>query len=199
MEIADEAADGFDLGIGIDVDFFVLRTVNHFRCQDARRAVERRERLVDLGHLAADGRLLFDDIDLKASLGNVQRRLDARDAAANDERALGDRAAARGQRRVQMYLGDGGAAQNDGLFRARFLVLVDPGALLTDVRDLDHIGVQPRLFAGLAERLLVHSGRTGTDDHAGQTVFMDLVLNHLLPGLGTHILIICGENNAGFL
>ena len=199
MEVADEAADGFNLGVGIDVDFFVLRTVNHFRRQDTRRAVERRERLVDLGHLAADGRLLFDDIDLKARLGNVQRRLDARDAAADDERTLGDRAGTCGQRRVQMHLGDGGAAQNDRLFRAGFLVLVNPGALFADICDLDHIGVQTCLFAGLAERLLVHSGRAGTDDHAGQTVFMDFLLNHLLPGLGTHILIICGENNAGFL
>ena len=33
----------------------------------------------------------------------------------------------------------------------------------------------------------------------GIRIIMDLVLNHLLPGLGTHILIICGENNAGFL
>ena len=199
MEVADKAADGFNLGIGIDVDFFVLRTVNHFRCQDARRAVECRERLVDLGHLAADGRLLFDDIDLKASLGNVQCRLDARDAAADDERTLGDRAGTCGQRRVQMHLGDGGAAQNDRLFRAGFLVLVNPGALFADICDLDHIGVQTCLFAGLAERLLVHSGRAGTDDYAGQTVFMDFLLNHLLAGLGTHVLVIGGENNAGLL
>ena len=199
MEVADKAADGFNLGIGIDVDFFVLRTVNHFRCQDARRAVECRERLVDLGHLAADGRLLFHDIDLKSGLGDVERRLDARDAAADDERPLGHGAGARGQGRVQMYLGDGGPAEDDGLFRARFLILVDPGALLSDVGDLDHIGVETCFFTGLAERLLVHSGGARTDDYAGQTVFMDLVLNHLLPGLGTHILIICGENNAGFL
>ena len=196
VEVADEAAHGFDLGVGIDVDLLVLCAVDHLRGQDARGAVERREGLVDLGHLAADGRLLFDDIDLEAGLGNIQSRLDARDAAADDERALCDRAGTCGQRCIQMHLGNGGAAQDDRLFRARFLVLVDPGALLADVRDFDHVGVQTCLFAGLAERLLVHSGRAGTDDDAGQPVFMDLVLDHLLAGLGTHVLIIGGENNA---
>ena len=196
VEVADEAAHGFDLGVGIDVDLLVLRAVDHLRGQDARGAVERREGLVDLGHLAADGRLLFHDIDLKSGLGDVERRLDARDAAADDERPLGHGAAARGQGRVQMYLGDGGPAEDDGLFRARFLILVDPGALLADVGDLDHIGVETCFFAGLAERLLVHSGGARTDDYAGQPVFVDLLLDHLLAGLGTHVLIIGGENNA---
>ena len=87
----------------------------------------------------------------------------------------------------------------NSLFRARLLVLVDPGALLADVGDLDHIGVETCFFTGLAERLLVHSGGARTDDHAGQPVFVDLLLDHLLAGLGTHVLIIGGENNAGLL
>ena len=70
--------------------FSFCAAVDHLRRQDARRAVERRERLVDLGHLAADGRLLLDDVDLEAGLRDVERGLDAGDAAADDQRALGD-------------------------------------------------------------------------------------------------------------
>ena len=69
--------------------------VDHLRGEDAGRAVQGREGLVQLGHLAADGGLLFDDVDLEARVGDVQRRLDAGDAAADDQRALGDGAFAR--------------------------------------------------------------------------------------------------------
>ena len=155
MEVSDEALDRLYLGIRINVDFFILRRIDHLRRQDARRAVERRERLVDLGHFAADGRLFLDDIDLKTRVRNVQRGLNTGDAAADDKCALGNGAGACRERRVELHLCDGRAAKDDGLLGRFFLVLVDPGALLADVRDLDHVAVQPSLFTGLAERLLV--------------------------------------------
>ena len=96
MEISDKAAHVLNLGIGIDVDFIILRAVDHFGRQDTRRTIERREGLVDLGHFAADGWLLLDNVDLEACLGDIERRLDARDAAADDQRALCHRAAACG-------------------------------------------------------------------------------------------------------
>ena len=110
MEIADEAAHLFDLRVGVDVNFFVLRAVDHFRGQNARRAVKRRERLVDLRHLAADGRLLLDDIDLKTGLRDIECRLNARDAAADDKRPLRNGAGSGGQRRVKVHLCDRGSA-----------------------------------------------------------------------------------------
>ena len=96
MEISDKAAHVLNLGIGIDVDFIILRAVDHFGRQDTRRTIERWEGLVDLGHLAADGWLLLDNVDLEACLGDIERRLDARDAAADDQCPLCHRAAACG-------------------------------------------------------------------------------------------------------
>ena len=110
VEIADEAAHLFDLRVGVDVNFFVLRAVDHFGGQNARCAVKRRERLVDLRHFAADGRLLLDDIDLKTGLRDIECRLNARDAAADDKRPLRDRAGAGGKRRVQLHLCNRGSA-----------------------------------------------------------------------------------------
>ena len=126
VEIADEAADLRHLAVREDADFFVLSGVDHFRGQDARRAVQGREGLVELRHFAADGGLGFDDIDRETRVRDVERGLDSRDAAADDQCALGDRGLARCERCVQLDLGDGGFAQNDRLFGAGFFVLMDP-------------------------------------------------------------------------
>ena len=126
MEVSDEALDRLYLGIRINVDFFILRRIDHLRRQDARRTVERREGLVDLGHFAANGRLFLDDIDLKARVRNVQRGLNTGDAAADDKCALGNGAGACRERRVELHLGDGGPSENDGLFRRFLAVFVNP-------------------------------------------------------------------------
>lgn len=57
------------------------RRVHHLGGEDAGGAVQRGEGLVDLGHFAADGGLLFNNVHLEARVGNVQRGLNARDAA----------------------------------------------------------------------------------------------------------------------
>ena len=196
LKITDEPLDGLHLGIGIDVNFLILRAVHHFRRQNTGRAVERGKGFVDLGHFAADGRLFFDNIDLISRVRNVQSGLDTGDTAADDQCALDHGAGSRGQGRVQPNLGDGGPAQNDRFFRCLRPVFVNPGALLADVRDLDHEGIQTGLLAGFAEGCLVHPGGAGADNDAGQGVFADLALNQLLTRLGAHILIVGGENNA---
>ena len=108
-EIADKAADARDLAVGENADILVLRGVDHLRGQNARGAVERRECLVELCHLAADRRLLLDDVDGKSGFGDIECRLYAGNTAADDERALRDGCLARGERRVQMHLRDGGS------------------------------------------------------------------------------------------
>ena len=57
------------------------------------------------------------------------------------------------------------------------LVLVNPGALLADVGDLHHIGVEARGRGRLAEGRLVHTGRAGADDHARELMLLDGVLD----------------------
>ena len=102
-EVADKAFDVCDFTVRIDLDFLVLCTINHFRGQDTCCTVECRERFVDLGHFAADGRLFLDDVDLKAGLCDVECGLDAGDTAADDERTFDNRAFACGQRCIQLY------------------------------------------------------------------------------------------------
>ena len=85
--------------------------VHHLGGQDTGGAVQGGEGLVDLGHLAADGGLLFHDVHLEARVGDIQRGLDARDAAADDQRALGHGAFAGGQGRVELHLGNRGTCR----------------------------------------------------------------------------------------
>ena len=67
----------------------------HLRRQDAGGAIERREGLVELGHVPADGRLAFHQVDVLAGVGQGQRGVDAGDAAAHHQHAelIGTRAA----------------------------------------------------------------------------------------------------------
>ena len=118
--------------------------VHHFGGQDTGGAVQRGEGLVQLGHLAADGGLLLHDVHVEARVGDVQRGLDAGDTAADDQRPLGHGAFAGGQGGVQVDLGHGGLAEDDGLFGADGHVLMDPGALLADVGDFHHVRVEAR-------------------------------------------------------
>ncbi len=91
MEVADVAGDLLDLAVAQQVDVRMPADVRHLGRQDAGRAVERREGLVELGHVAADRRLALDQVDLVAGVGQLERRLDAGDAAADDQRVGVDR------------------------------------------------------------------------------------------------------------
>lgn len=139
VEVADKSLDGCDLRVGIDLYVLVLSRVDHLRGQDARRAVEGREGLVELRHLTADSRLCLDDVDRESGVGDVERGLDTRDTAAYNERALCDGRLAGGERRVEIDLSYRRLAEDYSLGGSGELVLVYPRALLADVRDLEHI------------------------------------------------------------
>ena len=62
-----------------------------------------------------------------------------------------------------------------------------------------HIRVEAGRGHGLAEGGLVHAGRAGADHNAGQVMFLDRVLDDVLARLGAHVLIIGGEDDAGFM
>jgi len=76
--------DALDLGVGEDLDVGVPVALDELGRLDAHRAVVRGERLVELRHLAADGRRLLDQEDLEAGGRHVERGLDAADPAAHD-------------------------------------------------------------------------------------------------------------------
>ena len=87
--------------------------------------------------MAADGRLLLDQDDLVAAVGDVERRLDAGDAAADDQRALASpgRGSARSGR-LRLTFSTMHADEVDRLRGGLVAVLVDPGAVLADVGHL---------------------------------------------------------------
>ena len=73
------------------------------------------KRLVDLSHLTADGRLLLDDVDLKARISDIERGLNTCNTAADNERALCYGTLARDERRVQVNLCDSCSAEDYSL------------------------------------------------------------------------------------
>ena len=74
----------------------------------------------------ADGRQLFDDVNVVSRVGNIKSRLDACDTAADDQRALCDGAFACGQGRVELHLGNCGAGKDYRLCRSLGLVFMYP-------------------------------------------------------------------------
>ncbi|CDC70437.1 unknown [Candidatus Colimorpha enterica] len=156
-EVSDKSLNRRNLAVRIYLYLLVLRAVDHFRGQNAGCAVERREGLVKLSHLSADCRLFFDDIDLKSRVGNVKRRLDTGDTSADNKRTLHDRAFAGGEGGIEADLCNGGASEDYCLLGCRLHVLMYPRVLLSDVRDLDHVGVEACGSGSLSEGRLMHS------------------------------------------
>ena len=114
------------------------------------------------------GRLLHD-IYLVAGICDVQRSLNTGDTAADYQGALGYAAFARAAgARSGCTLATAARAEDDGLFGSLFLILVNPGALLTDVCDFHHVGVQAGVCRSLAEGGFMHTRGTGTDNDACQ-------------------------------
>ena len=72
-----------------------------------------------------------------------------------------------------------------------------PGTLLANVGDLYHVGVQAGRRRRFAEGGLVHTGRAGADHDPRELVLADGFFDHILTGLGAHILIVSGKDNTG--
>ena len=145
LEVADEAGDLLDLGVGEDPDVGLEAhsTILGVRMQAAQSSVGK-----VLSYWAirpADGGGALDEGHLVAGIRDVQRRLDPGDPAADHQRPLGDRNLGLGERLVAADLGDGHPGEVDGLGGGRVLVVVDPGAVLADVGHLRHVRVEARL------------------------------------------------------
>ncbi len=88
-EAARLALEADELGVGDDVDVEVSPGLYELGRQGAHRTVVGGEGLVELGHVATEGRGLLDEVDLVPPFGKVERALDARDAASHDQRSTG--------------------------------------------------------------------------------------------------------------
>ena len=139
----------------------MLAEGRHLRREDASRAVEGREGLVEHGHVAAYRRVLLDQEDLLAGVGQLEGGLDAGDATANDEHVRVDVDLDGLQGLVERQAVDLRAEDALGL-GGRF-VGVDghPRAVLADVGHLHQERVETGVGGRLTERGLVHGGRTG--------------------------------------
>ena len=71
LEVADEAVDLLHLGVGQHLDAGVARDLDHQRRENALRAVQRGEVLVQNGHVAADSGLALDEHHVGAGVRQV--------------------------------------------------------------------------------------------------------------------------------
>ncbi len=88
-EVAGLALETGELGVGDDLDVEVPAGFDQLRRQRTHRTVVGGEGLVELRHVAAEGRRLLDQIDLVPPLGQVEGTLDAGDASAQHEGSAG--------------------------------------------------------------------------------------------------------------
>ena len=199
LEVADVPLDVLHLGVGVEGDVGVVGDVDHLRRHDALGAVEGREGLGEHRHVPAQGGLALHQHHLVAGVGDVEGRLDAGDAAADDQRPLGHRDGDVGELVGLLHPRHHHLHDVDGLGRRLGAVLVHPGAVLADVGHLAQVGVEPRGLGGVAEGLLVHARRAGGHHDPVEPVFGDRLLEQALPGVGAHVLVVGGEGDAGQL
>ena len=197
VEVADEAVDGLDLGLEQHLDVAVLDDARDALGQHVARRVEVGSGEVDAGDVAAQVVVALDEVDLAARVRQVERRGHARDAAADHERARAhvDRAAL--ERLVLGDAQDGGAGERLGLLGRAGRVVVHPAALLADVGHLEEVGVDAGLLQRLAEGRLVHPRAAGGDHDPVQPVLLDVLDDHLLAGVGAHVLVGPRHGDAG--
>ncbi len=196
-EVPDRARDLLELGVRQQCDVVVLACFRHLRRQDTGGAIERRKGLVVLRHVAADTRLALDEVDGVAGIRQLQRRLDASDAASDHQRVLVDRHGRRFERLLALHAGDRPGHKRHGLPGRGLLVPRHPGDVLADVGHLEQKRIQPRGGTRAAERLFVQVRRARRHDHAGQAVLLHVVADHRLPQRGAEELVIARHDHAG--
>ena len=74
-----------------------------------------------------------------------------------------------------------------------------PRTLFADIGYLNHIRVKTCRGGGFSERRLVHTRRAGANDDTRQFMLGYRFLYHVLSRLGTHVLIVGGENDTRFV
>ena len=196
-KVAYESAYLLYLAVGIDGDLLVSGCLNHLRGKDTSRAVESGEGLVKLRHSSADGGSLLNDVYLVACVRDIKSGLDTCDTAADNECALGYAALTGGKGSVEVNLCNSRTSKDNCLFGSLGDIRVDPRNVLTDVCDLNHIGVDACALSCLSEGSLVHTGRAGANYDTGQLLLFYCDGDLFLTCLGAHVLIILSMYYAG--
>ncbi len=188
--VADEPAHLLDLAVGVERNVRVLGDLHHLGGPDAGGTIEGREGLVELQHVAADGGLLLDQVDLVAAVGDVERGLHAGDAATHHHHVGVHGHFAGFQGVMAAHPLNGCGRQRFGLARGVVLIHGDPGHLLPHRGHLEQIRVDPAPPAGRLECFLMQPRRAGSHHHPVQVVGLDVVFDHLLAGVRAHELVI---------
>ncbi len=183
--------------MGVERDPRVVLHFHHARRHDTLRAVEGGEGLRELRHVPADRRLLLDEDHLAPAVGDIERGLDPGDAATDHKRLAGHWHPNRFQGLVPLHLLHHEVDQLAGLLRGFLAVLMHPGALLADVGHLAQEGVEPSACHGPPEGDLVHVRAARRDDHAGEVLLPDRVLDQSLTRIGAHVAIVHGVHDPG--
>ena len=175
----------------------MLGDVDHLGAENAARAVDGGEGLVELRHLAADVAFAFHEEHVEARVGAVEGGLNAGHAAADDEHALGGFEGLGEQRVVAAQLFNGDAYEFRGLVGVGFLVLADPRHVFADIGHFEHVFVEPGAFHGAAEGRFVHARGTGGYDDAVEAVFLNGGDDFFLTGFRAGVHGIGGEGHVG--
>jgi hypothetical protein len=74
---------------------------------------------------------------------------------------------------------------------------MNPGTLFPDVGHFKKVRIESCRVNGLPVGRFVHPGRASSDDYPVNAAVSDIVLNQVLAGVGTHVLIISGDGDMG--
>ena len=91
---------------------------------------------------------------------------------------------------VQRYSPHGSVDQRSCFAGRGGAVAVDPGALLADVGDLHQVGVEIGLLSSGAEGGFVHQRAAGGDYDPVDSLFLDVLFDEVLTGVGAHELVV---------
>ena len=197
--IADVAVHLGDFRVAPERDVRVRAHLGHLGRQNAGGAIQRRERLVELGHVAADGRLALDEVNFLARVGQGQRGVNAGNAAAHHQHVGMDGDLLDFQGSMPRHARDGGARQGLGLLGGLGAVGMHPGIMLADVDHVEEEGVQTSGLDRAPERMLVQQRGAGGHHHAVEPELLDVLLDHLLARVGAHVLVVARQGDAGEL
>jgi hypothetical protein len=93
--------------------------------------------------------------------------------------------------------GNGGSNQIHRLLCGVLSVRMNPGTLFPDVGHFEKVGIESCRVNGLTVRRFVHSRRAGSHDYSVNATISDIVLDQVLAGVGTHVLIISSHSHMG--
>jgi len=101
----------------------------------------------------------------------------------------------RGKRAVVRHAPDGGPDEVERFVCRRVMVGAHPGDVLPDVHHLEKIRIEPPFLGGHAERMLMEEGRAGGDDDPVELVLADVGDDEFLARVGTHVLVVAGDDH----